>query len=426
MSKAVPPSRTALVRCLLLSALLAPVPALHAQAVQPAPVPAAGAQAQPQAARPVASKSGPVRAPASAKLPAIKVGAISSMAFFPEAAAAARAYFDVVNASGGVRGRRLELVIEDDEGQPDKAAAAARRLVEDAGVVANVGSASILECAVNAPYYQAQGLISIQGTGADPVCFQSSNISPVNVGPYVSLALGLQFLTEQRWRSRVCAFASAYSPIHKPAYEAEIAAWSARTGKKVTGGDLAIPLDRDLGGAIQEAVRAGCEGVVYVGVEAHVVAWMKAVEKLNVRNVEWVFLTPAYTAAMPEKLGAVGEGIYAMSEFEPWTSRSPLLSDWRKVMVQGRVPHTSFSQGGYAAALVFVRVLRSIRGEITRESVTKAFKGMDPQKLPLLGTPYSFGPGERHASNRAVVPVQLRGGRWHVAHWEFIVAPGSH
>lgn len=115
--------------------------------------------------------------------------------------------------------------------------------------------------------------------------------------------------------------------------------------------------------------------------------------------------------------------MFAMSEFEPWSSRSGLLSDWRDVMTRGSVPRTSFSQGGYVAALEFVRVLRSIKGKIDLASVTLAFKELTPQKVPMLGSEDEFGPQRAHASNRADVPVQLQQGRWVVAHWDYIVAP---
>ena len=130
----------------------------------------------------------------------IKVGAVSSIAVFPEATPAVRAYFDTVNAAGGIRGRKFQLIVEDDKGQPEAAARSARKLVEQDQVVANVGSASTLECAVNGPYYAERATVSIQGTGVDPTCFSSPNIAPVNTGPYGSLAVALKFLSA--WHQR--------------------------------------------------------------------------------------------------------------------------------------------------------------------------------------------------------------------------------
>lgn len=56
-----------------------------------------------------------------------------------------QAYVDKVNADGGIHGRQLELVTQDDTGDPQKAAANAQYLIEREGVFAlwgNVGSAA--------------------------------------------------------------------------------------------------------------------------------------------------------------------------------------------------------------------------------------------------------------------------------------------
>src|SRR6185503_13274877 len=50
-----------------------------------------------------------------------------------------KAYFDYVNANGGVNGRRLDLVTEDDRYEPAVAPAASRRLIEEHKVFALLG-----------------------------------------------------------------------------------------------------------------------------------------------------------------------------------------------------------------------------------------------------------------------------------------------
>ena len=51
-------------------------------------------------------------------------------------AAAARAYFKCVNENGGINGRPIEYLIEDDKWNPESAAQAATKLVKDRKVVA--------------------------------------------------------------------------------------------------------------------------------------------------------------------------------------------------------------------------------------------------------------------------------------------------
>ncbi len=81
------------------------------------------------------------------------VGSISGLsgnATFPEASQAANAVFDEVNAAGGIQGRDIKYKITDDKGDPATASANARQIVGNDGAVALVGSASLLECQVNA------------------------------------------------------------------------------------------------------------------------------------------------------------------------------------------------------------------------------------------------------------------------------------
>ena len=101
----------------------------------------------------------------------IKIGAVSSLtgpAPFPEVPGAAQAVFDRVNAAGGINGRLIEYISVDDGADPAQASKAARRLVDEDQVVAMVGSASLVECTVNATFYAQQGVVSIPGIGVEP------------------------------------------------------------------------------------------------------------------------------------------------------------------------------------------------------------------------------------------------------------------
>jgi branched-chain amino acid transport system substrate-binding protein len=98
------------------------------------------------------------------------------------------AYFNCVNDNGGINGRPIQMVWENDNGTPEDAAAAARKLVENQDIVAISGGFSILDCPVNAGYYAEQGLnVIVAGVPAE--CFSSPAIAAVNMGPGYS-ALG--------------------------------------------------------------------------------------------------------------------------------------------------------------------------------------------------------------------------------------------
>ena len=116
---------------------------------------------------------------------------------FSSAADAAGAYFDCVNANGGINGRPIQYIVEDDQWNPEVAAQAAARLVQDEGVVALVGGASFVECGVNADLYASEQVISLLGVGVIRECFNSANIAAVNQGPRLSSLQIAQYVASE-------------------------------------------------------------------------------------------------------------------------------------------------------------------------------------------------------------------------------------
>ena len=86
---------------------------------------------------------------------------MSGIGSFKEADDAARAYFDCVNANGGIHGRPIIYHDEDDQSQLDVAAQAAKKLVGDEGVYVMIGSTSFIECIPNANYYLKENVLEI-------------------------------------------------------------------------------------------------------------------------------------------------------------------------------------------------------------------------------------------------------------------------
>ena len=355
----------------------------------------------------------------------IRIGSVSSLtgpARFPESSAAVRAYFDSVNASGGIRGRRLELIVEDDKGDPAEARKSAHRLVADQRVLAMVGSASIVDCASNAEHYQRMDLMSLQGTGIEPECFAASHVVPVNAGPYLSVRNALQFARETLKASRPCAIILDL-PGTRAAFDDVMRVWSRESGVGLAYVARFGPGD-DVERLIRQAVTGKCDAVVHTGVEPMVLEWVRSVQRLGVlAGVPVIFLTPAYTERVAVELREAALPIYCMAEFEPWSSRSLSLTDWRGMMQRAKVAPSSFAQGGYVAAQVLVRALRGIDGELSRQRVSAALRSVSDLDLAMVGTRFSIGAGGRHNPNRATLPMRLEHGTWRIASAFWVVAP---
>lgn len=358
----------------------------------------------------------------------IKVGFIGGMSggfIQPEPAKILKAYFDRLNAQGGIGGRKIDFYAEDDRTNPAAASQAARRLVDDIGVVALVGSASALECSVNAAYYVQKGVVSIQGTGVDPVCFNSPNISPVNTGPFTASTLVLQYAALNLKKEKICAF-FAQLPGLEPAYRQAVADFEQITGEKILIQDYSYKPGDDPTPLVLRARQAGCEATLFAGSDAFAISWMNAVKTQGLLKAsQWLFLPSTYTEAFAKAMGSSANGVLVSSELEPYLGNNPILNDWRELSRQNNIPLTAFSLASYLAAQIFVDTVKTIRGEITRESVTAAFKSMRPYRTPLMGNAYTFGNAQAHRSNQSIKVLELRDGQYFLAYpgWIRLQAP---
>lgn len=356
------------------------------------------------------------------------VNALSGAATFPEASQAAKAVFDAANAAGGVNGRKVEYKAIDDKGDPAAAAAAAREVVGGDDAVALVGSSSLIECEINAKYYEQQKILSVQGIGVDPACFSSPNIAPVNVGPFHDMTLTLLYGSETLKLDDICALLEIAGNT-LPAYRAAIDEWTKITGKKLKYVDATVPYGgSDYTSYIVKARAAGCKAITVNPVEPDSIGQLKAAQAQGWNDVTWLLLTSVYSENYAKAIANAGAGVYVPAEFYPFTDAgSPQTKDWRDLMTKNRIPLTSFSQGGYLAAKYFLDVVRGIKGDVTRESVTKALREMKPVTDPMVGTPYVFGPAPTHHDNTAGWPIKLASGtnKWELAGQDWLRIPRS-
>ncbi len=333
------------------------------------------------------------------------VNTISGPATFPEASQAAAAVFDAFNKAGGLNGRKIEYKKLDDKGDPATATASARELVGSDEAVALVGSASLIECELNAKYYEQEGILSIPGIGVDTGCFDSKNISPANVGPFNDMTLTLQYGSEVLGLNDICVLLEIAGST-RPTYQAAIDKWTALTGKKPKYIDDTVPYGAsDYTPYIVKARQQGCKALAINPVEPDAIGQVKAANAQGWNDVTWLYLTSVYSENFAKAVDNAGAGIYVPAEFYPFTEENDINKEWRDLMAANNIPLTAFSQGGYLAATHFIEVLKTIKGDVTRESVTAALRKMKPIDNPMIGTPYTFG-----VNNTAGWPIELKSG----------------
>lgn len=113
----------------------------------------------------------------------IKVGLISSLSG-PVAVYGQTTYNGIklaveqLNAAGGINGNKIELIVEDDKGDPAEAVTAAKRLISEKNVVALLGPIISTTCLAVAPIAQQNGVPMLTPTG--------TNIKITEAGDYIA------------------------------------------------------------------------------------------------------------------------------------------------------------------------------------------------------------------------------------------------
>ncbi|WP_242910171.1 ABC transporter substrate-binding protein [Actinomadura terrae] len=352
----------------------------------------------------------------------IKVGAINGITGLfqtPEVPKAVKAVFEEVNAAGGINGRKLELISKDDAMDPSRSGQAARELIQSNKVVALAGSSSAVDCGLNRATYSKNKVVSIPAVGVDPACFTSPNIAPVNPGPYALTTAMLYYASETLKRDKVCIDYTVL-PGSGGGIEGAIKKWTEITGKTLAHKNLAVGQGDPTRYLVADK-NAGCQAVLY---NATVGPWFAQARTQGMQKTDFILAANSYTDAnaktIPPDMTA-----YAGTEWQPYTDPTlPGNDRWAKLVEKNGIQKTAFSQGAVMAADVFVQVLKTIKGDITRESVTKAFKEMKPVNYPMVGTPYVFGPGNEHNPIQGSRFVKADKGGWKVLPGGFTV-PGK-
>jgi branched-chain amino acid transport system substrate-binding protein len=309
-----------------------------------------------------------------------------------------KAYFDHVNASGGVHGRKLELVTEDDLYEVARAPAASKKLIEEHKVFALLGY-------VGTP----------TGVAHLPVVTQAKV-------PLVGMFTGAEVLRDPINRYVFHVRASYYDETDK------IVEQVVSTGGK----NIAVFYQADAYG------QAGLKGVEIAmakrsmkisatgTVERNTVKVEDAVKAINAAQPDAVVMVSAYTAcaefirqmkkagsasifynvsfvgskALADALGKEGVGV-AISQVVPfpWGRSVPVVKEYQLLASKAGFTDYNFSaMEGFLTAKVMVEGLKRAGKDLTREKFVDAMEKMDAD-LGGFAVAYS---SKNHAGSRFV------------------------
>lgn len=350
----------------------------------------------------------------------IKVGGIHGNAppgDFSASTTAAKAYFDCVNANGGIGGRPIQYLVENDQWNPELAAQAAAKLLKDEKVVAIVGNGSFVEMAVNAPTYKAENIMAMASACAVSECFESSNIVSTNQGPLSSSVGAAQYAVEELGSNNISCVGLAIPNVGNYSCGGVIDYMKSK-GKD---GSMVLlnPAAPDVNSGLLEAVASGADTILVNEPAGLAIAIMKAAEEQGlIEKFKWISSTPLYDRSVPAAVGAAWDGkMFVNAELTPWDKGGPDAVNWLAVMdahAPKEAARDTFSQSGFISAKFFVDTLMAMDPATLddRAAVTAAVKGIKGYKSDLMCGPYYVGDADRHMPNHAGTMVVIKGGKF--------------
>ncbi len=331
----------------------------------------------------------------------------------------AAAYFACVNANGGIAGRPIEYLVEDDQWNPESAAAAAAKLVGDKKAVAMVGNGSFIEMAVNAKTYVDNGIMAMASACAISECFETPNLVSTNQGP-LSSNLGAAQYAQEELGSKNVACIGLNIPNN--------GIWSCQAVidyMKSKGGDgsmaLLNPGAPDVNSALLEAVASGADTILMNLPAGLALAVLKAAQEQDLRDSYiWIAPTPLYDLSVPDAVGEYWHGkIFVNAELAPLSVGGPDAQNWISVLdAFGKAddPRDTFSQAGYLSARFFTEAMLTMDPAKLddRAAVSDAIRAIKGYTSDLMCGPFYVGDADYHMPNHAGYMVKIVAGGFEI------------
>ncbi|OKO85472.1 MULTISPECIES: ABC transporter substrate-binding protein [unclassified Bradyrhizobium] len=323
-----------------------------------------------------------------------------------------------INAAGGINGRKIKLILEDDSYDPKKAVLQTQKLIEldkAFSIVSAMGSATTL---APMPLVQGAGLTHLFPITAAEFTFKMDPAKPEDrlkfniFSPYYdTMRLGIKYVIEHNGIKKPCIvyqddemgknFTDAYSDQLKDLKMPEATRVSFKRGAT------------DFNSQVARMKADGCDLVALGSVVRESVGIVTAAKKLGWAPT-FVVSSPSYVPDLHELGKDAAEGIYGVGQteiFYPDTATGKVkefIEAYRKMF--GVDPNLQ-STSGYDGAMAFAFYAGLAGKNLTTESLIAAMESGKVFEDIFGGAPVSFSK-DNHLGVSAATIGQIKNGRW--------------
>jgi branched-chain amino acid transport system substrate-binding protein len=325
---------------------------------------------------------------------------------------AIRLMFDEANAQGGINGRKIRYIVEDNQYQVPRAVQAMNKLLNSDKVFMTIQDGGT-------PMNNATWPMAIEKDTPKllPLTAARSMYEPYHklkfsqTSSYVDqMRAGIKYFVEQRGKTSICAMYQD-TDFGKDVL-AGVTLQAEAENLKVVATTAHKPTDTDFSAAVAKLREAKCDLLALGTIVRDSTMIISTVKKAG-WNVDMVGQAASYDTAVATAPGGIGEGFYSMTPTlyvypdDPRPAVQELMGRYR---ARYGFDINYIGQTGISVAQIALEALRRAGRDLTVDSLVAAMETLHPFS-DMYGNTYSFGPNQHHGSTKAFLTV-VKDGRW--------------
>ncbi|MEC9347008.1 MAG: ABC transporter substrate-binding protein [Pseudomonadota bacterium] len=321
--------------------------------------------------------------------------------------------FDEVNAEGGVYGRKLRLVVEDNEYQVPKAVQAANKLINRDKVFAMLGG-------LGTPMNNAVLPRQLDANVPNLFPFSSARqmFEPFHKLKFAALSTyydqaraAFKMFVEQRGTKKPCTMFQDTDFGRE--IELGVIDQAKAMGMEVAAETAHKPTDKEFTAAITKLREAGCD-VIYMGTIVSDTIIPYSTARQMGWNVPFVGTVATYSGYVASAKGGVTEGFMSMTSFQMAydDDPNPLVRNWIKSYSDkyGKAPDQA-AQLGYIIADLTIQGMQNAGKDLTVDSLVTGIEAIKAYRDIFGGPTVSFSDTKHNGSTDGFLAI-VENGRW--------------
>ncbi len=305
------------------------------------------------------------------------------------------AYFNKVNAAGGVNGRKLELITLDDANDAKRSGENGRILIEQRGVLALFGYASATLSLPALPFVEKNRLPFVGPfTGAEPMRKFNRYVYNIRASYADELEKIVEFyaFTGMK-RFSILHYDDAVGKENLGAVEIALT----KRGLKPASIGAVKRNQTELGDAVSGVIKSSPDVVIATTLYRTTSDFVKQVRKAG-SGVQFASTSFVGASALAADLGAQGTGVVVAQVVPPYSKSSiPVVKEYQAAEKQlGKTDYSFTALEAYIGAKVLTEGIRRAGAKLTRESLLKALDTI--QDFDVGGFIVDFSPSNHNGS----------------------------